>query len=329
MASELEKGSYYPELIYKSWFRKAILYQEESNAKNLISEIVSLTDFSMPIVSSVLDAGETKKVFLMTNDGLQFEMVIIPMKAGFTLCVSSQVGCKMGCAFCETGKMGLLRSLKVEEIVSQLFIARHVFDANIRNIVFMGMGEPFDNYDNVMQAINIFTDMNGCAIGPKHITVSTSGLVDKILQFSKDAPPSLNLALSINASTDQKRDRLMPVNKTYDMARLRHAMEEYLQHPRREILIEYVLIEDRNDSIEDADSLASYLQGLKVKINLIPYNPQNRSVFKAPAKEKIDLFFERLKAKGFPVLLRTTKGDKIMAACGQLGKRIIIKKDFC
>jgi 23S rRNA (adenine2503-C2)-methyltransferase len=315
------KGGLHAIRIYKKWMRQASLYEEESNAKTLISSIYSITSFTIPTIVFFFEKDGTKKILLKAIDGNIFEMVLLPMLAGWTLCISSQIGCKIGCSFCETAKMGFLRSLTVEEIVSQLFIAKHHFKVDVRNIVFMGMGEPFDNYENVMQAVLIFTDMNGFAIGPKHITISTSGLIDKIYRFKKEAHPALNLAISINAPTHTKREKLMVITKTHSMKDLKEAMISYLEHPRRQIFIEYVLIQNRNDSLEDADHLAIYLEGLRVKVNLIPYNSQRRGNFAAPSGEVVKRFSERLREKGLNVFIRDTKGEQIRAACGQLNSK--------
>lgn len=252
------------------------------------------------------------------------------MESGVTLCISSQVGCRMGCAFCETGRMGLIRHLSTAEIVMQVFLAVHTLKAKVRNIVFMGMGEPLDNYDHVLQAIRVLSDPNALALGESRITVSTSGLVDKIYQLIEDFPPAVNLAVSVNASNDMIRQKIMPVNRKWDMNQLRKAMDLYCSHPRRQILAEYVLIKDVNDSIENAKELADYLRGLKVKVNLIPYNPQSRDRFAPSPNEKIEDFIATLRQEGYQVLIRKTKGQDIMAACGQLGnlqlRKELVKK---
>lgn len=320
--SLLGKGREHARLLYQSWIRKNTFpfdHPHFKNAQHLLESMVEATDFSfLPLVKK---RGEslTEKHLLATPEGLEIEMVTLPMKAGWTLCISSQVGCKMGCAFCETGKMGLLRSLSAQEILSQVYQAKHGLKLPIRNLVFMGMGEPLDNYENVMQAVKVLTDMEGFAFGPSRITLSTSGLVDKIYQLIEDADPALNLAVSVNSSNDAMRNRLMPVNRSFDMARLKEAMLAYTAHPRRKIFIEYVLIKGRTDSIESAQELAQYLHGLNVTVNLIPYNPQSRGRFEAPDNVAVDAFADALRSQGYLVFVRSTKGQKIMAACGQLG----------
>jgi 23S rRNA (adenine2503-C2)-methyltransferase len=325
----LGKGKRHAALLYSQWFKiGSIDYADwaEPQAHGLIEEMLKLVDLSLPLIVSEQHDSDTVKFLLRMEDGLETESVLIPMQAGITLCISSQVGCKMGCAFCETGRMGLLRSLTVREIVAQVFVARFVLKSPVRNIVFMGMGEPFDNYNNVMQAIRVLTDPAGLGFGPSRITVSTSGRLDEMDRFSKDADPAVNLAVSINAPTDAIRDKIMPVNRTWNMEALKRGLIEYCKHPRREILIEYVLLKDLNDSLECADQLAVYLEGLKVRVNLIPYNAQRKSRFEPPEEEVQEVFAKRLFEKGYQVLLRRHKGRSIMAACGQLGNKDMRKR---
>lgn len=322
VVNRLGKGAEHARLLYREWFREGTCAGKDShfkNAQNLLKEIVGLTDFSiLPLVKRG-NENQTEKYLLKTADGLEVEMVALPMKAGCTLCVSSQVGCRMGCAFCETGRMGLLRSLNVEEIISQVYQAKHGLGLDVRNIVFMGMGEPLDNYEAVMDAIEVLTDVNGFALGPSRITISTSGLVDKIYRLIDEADPAINLAVSINSPNDIVRNTLMPVNRRYDMTALKEAMHAYCRHPRRRILAEYVLIAGKTDSLENADELAAYLRGLRLTLNLIPYNPQSRDRFTPPSDETIDAFASRMRAHGYLTFVRGTKGQRIMAACGQLG----------
>ncbi len=317
------KGRQHAARLYSDWFRKghvrdSVLWAEPQ-ALSLVEKMIGAVDFSLPQMSALREEGGTVKFLLKFPDGLESESVLIPMEAGTTICLSSQVGCKMGCAFCETGKMGLIRHLNCEEIVQQVFWARQVLGKEVRNIVFMGMGEPFDNYDAVMQAVAVLTDMGGLGFGPSRITISTSGRVDAIRRMTKEADPALNLAVSVNAPTNEIRNRIMPVNRQWDMAELKTAMQEYCSHPRREILAEYVLMKGINDSMECADTLAEYLRGLKVKLNLIPYNPQTRDRFAPPDEAQREAFLQRMREHGYQTLLRGTKGRQIMAACGQLG----------
>ena len=326
----LGKGDYHAQRVYAEWFKKGFVDLQaewiEPQALELVKNILFITDFSHPEVSSSKEEGDIKKFLLKHEDGLESESVIIPMKFGYTLCLSSQVGCKMGCSFCETGKMGLLRSLRVEEIVAQVFVAKVVLGISIRNLVFMGMGEPFDNYDAVMQAIKVINSAAGLSIALSKITVSTSGRVDGILKFAKEADPAIKLAVSLNAPNDEIRSKLMPVNKEWDLAQLKEAMEVYCKHSKRQILIEYVLINKINDTVEAAEEVAEYLKGLPVKINLIPYNSQSKGRFAPPPEETLAAFQKHLKDRGYNAMLRVTRGRSIMAACGQLGNRELRKK---
>lgn len=325
----LGKGRRHAEILYEEFYRKGQFSKNNPaflNAELLYQEILALVDVSHPEIIYEKNDGITKKFLLKTHDRLEIESVLIPMQSGGTLCISSQVGCRMGCLFCETGRMGLLRNLTVEEIISQVFIARHHLGFPVRNIVFMGMGEPFDNYENVMQAAKILLDPKGFGFGRNHVTISTSGLIEGIEKLAGEKEYAPNLAVSVNAPNNPIRDKLMPVNRKHSMEALYRAMDNYCKVTGRQILIAYVLMKDLNDTIEHADNLAAYLKGLNVKINLIPYNPQSRDRFQPPDKEIIDLFAERLRSLGYYTLLRVTKGRDIMAACGQLGNLELRKK---
>lgn len=325
----LGKGYDHATLIYEEWFRTGQITGSNpafNNAKQLFQDILALIDLSIPSFIDKRDDGQTGKFLLQTHDGLEIESVLISMQAGGTLCISSQVGCRMGCAFCETGRMGLLRHLTTAEIISQVFIARFRLHFSMRNIVFMGMGEPFDNYEAVMQAVRILSDPHGFGFGRNHLTVSTSGKADGIWRLIEESEPIPNLAVSINAPTDELRQKLMPVNRKYPLSDLYKAMEAFCRHTGRQILIAYVLMKDENDQLEHADQLAVYLKGLSVKINVIPYNAQSHDRYQASSSETIDAFMQRLRQHGYSTLLRQTKGQKIMAACGQLGNLEFKKK---
>lgn len=320
--AKLGKGYNHALILYQEWFRTGKVscdHPSFGNAHVLYQAIVALTDFSYTPLSSMHNDGTTGKILLKTDDQLEFESVLIPMQAGGTLCLSSQVGCRMGCAFCETGRMGLLRNLSIKEIVSQLFIARFILNFSIRNLVFMGMGEPFDNYDAVMQAVRIFTDPHGFGLGAQHLTISTSGCIPYIYRFMNETGALPHLAISLSAPTDELRNRLMPINRQFPLKELYKAMEVFCKKTKKQILVAYVLIQGQNDTLQHATQLAHYLKGLDVKVNLIPYNAQSRDRFCAPSQEILEKFANFLRQEGFMVLLRQTKGDKIMAACGQLG----------
>ena len=269
------------------------------------------------LVNKLEERPHVKCVFEL-HDGLQIETVLIQMQAGVTVCVSSQVGCRMGCAFCETGRMGLLRSLSPEEIVAQVWCVRHLLGYQVRNLVFMGMGEPFDNFDAVRQAVRVLTDPHGMGLGGSRITISTVGRIEGIQRFQQELPPTLHLAVSLNAPDHDVRRRLMPIETTDHMDALRQALESYGQMGRS-VLLEYILLEGITDELDHADALARWVEGLSAKINCIPYNPQSRARFKTPSEERIQAFLQRLREHGISPLLRHHRGRAAMAACGQLG----------
>ncbi len=265
--------------------------------------------------------GETVKLVLGLEDGYEIECVRIPMGRGrYTLCVSSQVGCKMGCAFCETARMGLIRHLTAAEIVAQLLVARHVMGWSIRNVVFMGMGEALDNPEGLFGALRVLTDPGGIAMAQERITVCTVGRVDGIRRLAEQGWKRLNLSVSLNAADDATRSRLMPVNRTAPLAELTAALADY--RPRRNFAlgVNYCLMPGINDGHEDARRVAALCAPLgRVMLNLIPYNPGNEPLTRAPSEPEIARFVEWLREEGLPVRRRVTKGRDVMAACGQLG----------
>lgn len=322
VVANLGKGSQHALLFYEEVCRQGKPPSDHPAFKNcpaLLQAIFNLTRLPQPQICGMHTDGNTSKFLLKTVDQLEVETVLIRMQSGGTLCISSQVGCRMGCSFCETGRMGLLRNLTADEIVDQVYAARHLLGHSFRNIVFMGMGEPFDNYDEVLKAAKILMDPLGFGFGKKHLTISTSGCIEGILRLANDISETPNLAVSINAPSNEIRNRLMPINRTHDMEKLHEVLSFYCQKTERSVLIAYVLLEDVNDRLEDADNLAHYLKGLDVKINLIPYNSQSRERYSPPAPSVIDAFAYRLRQHGYYTLLRQTKGHSIMAACGQLG----------
>lgn len=274
-------------------------------------------------VSRVRIDGDVVKFCQATTEGYEIESVIIPMgardKTWRTLCVSSQIGCARGCTFCQTGRMGMLRNLTAAEIVGQLGAARLHFGANIRNVVFMGMGEPFDNLESVIAAIRAMHNHRTDPIPRRRITVSTVGRCDGIRRLAALSWRRLKLAVSLNASNDEIRSRIMPINRTDSMAALRDAIGAYPVRAGGHVLIEYVLLGGVNDATHHAEELAAYLRGLATCVNLIPWNPCDGLPFEAPTEENILRFQETLMRLGQLTFRRNTKGRQAMAACGQLG----------
>ncbi|WP_428267262.1 23S rRNA (adenine(2503)-C(2))-methyltransferase RlmN [Haliangium sp.] len=267
----------------------------------------------------------TRKLRLTTRDGRAIESVLIPDGEKLTQCISSQVGCALDCQFCATAKLGLARHLDPGEIVDQVYRARALLaevepGRRITNLVYMGMGEPLHNYDNVIKSLRLLTHELGANLSQRRITVSTVGLVPAIEKLGReDVRP--NLAVSLNASCDEVRDQIMPVNRKYDIARLLGAIRAYPLERRRRVTFEYVLLAGVNDTMDDAARLARLLGGIPCKLNLIPWNPHPEAPYQRPSPEAIEAFQNQVKRLGLPAYLRTPRGDDIDAACGQLANR--------
>ena len=273
------------------------------------------------VVDEVRQEGVVKFVTGL-SDGHRIESVVLPLETHLTVCVSSQVGCRMGCRFCETARMGLVRQLTVEEIVGQVFTARRRYGDRIRNVVFMGMGEPFDNFDAVVQAVRVLSDQRGLDIAQKHITVSTVGLIDGIIKLADLKMPHLKLAVSLNAPDDDLRSGLMPINRKNPLSALQKILSAFPLKKGYDIMIAYVLISGVNDGAGCIRNLTLWLEPLRAKVNLIPFNPGTDTRFKAPSEEEIDRFRDRLIDRHVNVQRRYSRGREVMAACGQLGSRM-------
>lgn len=319
------KGKVYAGRLYSSWMRKGDCsdVSVEPQARSLFARIMAEIHFYEPDSQLVSSSTHAKKFVTKFDDGLACESVILQKSRGTTLCVSSQVGCKRGCAFCETGRMGLKRNLRTSEIIAQFFLAKHVYKSAIRNVVFMGMGEPLDNLSNVLKAIDIMTDERGLGVSPSRITVSTSGVVPQIYSFTENLKSPIKLAISVNAPSDIIRQKIMPVNRRYPLHELKKAMLYYCKTTKQKIFIEYVLLSGVNDSEECAYFLLDYLQGVDMQINLIPYNSQESPRFCAPSRETVYSFAHILRMHNVRVFIREEKGADIMAACGQLRRNFL------
>ena len=258
------------------------------------------------------------KYVLELEDQEKVETVLMPHRDHYTICLSTQVGCAMGCQFCMTAKMGLRRNLTTGEIVSQVLEAWKDLPAGegIRNIVFMGMGEPLHNYHHLLKALDIFTTTEGFNFSTRRITVSTSGLVPQLKRFSQES--QVNVAISLNGTNDTLRQRLMPINKAYPLQKLMEACHQYPKDSRKRITFEYILLDGITDSIEQAQELVRLLHGLKCKVNLIPFNSTSDAEFRRPSWERITAFQRFLLNHGVVATLRISKGQDIAAACGQL-----------
>ena len=256
-----------------------------------------------------------KKYLFELIDGNFVEAVLMEHDYGKSVCVSSEVGCNMGCKFCESGRLKKVRGLETYEMVEQILLIEEDIHDKINSVVVMGIGEPFDNYDNVINFVKIINHAKGLAIGSRHITISTCGLVPKIDEFA-DFPLQVNLAISLHAPNDEIRNKIMPINKVYNISKLMTSLKNYIAKTNRRVTIEYVMLNMVNDSKDDAIELAHLLRGMNVYVNLIPYNETNNLEFKK--SERIKEFKDTLTKEGINVTVRKEFGDSISAACGQL-----------
>ncbi|MBF0382036.1 MAG: 23S rRNA (adenine(2503)-C(2))-methyltransferase RlmN [Magnetococcales bacterium] len=300
----------------------------------LVSEVGDMTDLSklfraklvevcQPLAPKVESQQTSKdgtiKWLLSFVDGQQIETVYIPEEDRGTLCVSSQVGCSLACPFCNTGTQKLVRNLTTSEIVEQVTFARSQVESQgqrLTNIVLMGMGEPLYNYDAVKKAVKIILDSSGLAIGTRKITLSTSGIVPKMVQAGYDL--GVNIAISLHSVRDEVRDELVPINKKYNLAALRKGASEYPLKGNRSITWEYVMLDGVNDSPDDARELVKYLKGIPSKVNLIPFNPWPGTPYKPSSAKKIEQFQNIVGNSGLVTVIRERRGEDIQAACGQL-----------
>ena len=261
----------------------------------------------------------TIKILQRLEDGLEIESVLLKHEDHYTICISTQVGCAMGCKFCLTAAMGLKRNLTAGEIVEQVLNLWSLLPEGeaIRNIVYMGMGEPFHNYDNTIKSLNIFLDDHGFNFSSRRITVSTSGVIPGIERFAREADKA-NLAISLNGVTQEARKQLMPVSRRYPLEDLIRACRNFPREARKRITFEYILMKDLTDSIESAKKLVKLLHGTKSKVNLIVFNETPQLPFQSPDENSIKLFQQYLLNHGLVATLRSSKGQGISAACGQL-----------
>ncbi len=291
--------------------------------KNLRNKLNKIATIKPPTVHKKFVSSEgTVKYLIKLESKSMVEMVIIPEKNRRTLCVSSQAGCALQCTFCATGAQGFHNNLSSEEIVGQLWIAnfydKNKDEKNITNIVFMGMGEPLLNFDPVVESVKIMKDQNAYGLSRKRVTISTSGIVPKIYELVSSV--DVSLAISLHAPENNLRSQIVPINKKYPIDSLIEACKAYLKsyENKRSITIEYVLLENVNDSKNHALKLSKLLNGMSCKINLIPFNNFDGSTYRRPTKKKISDFKDFLTDKGFITTLRITRGDEVEGACGQL-----------
>lgn len=304
--------------------QSAVSFDTMTNIRKAVRDQLcrNFTIRPLTVIKDQTASDGTRKLAFALKDDVRIESVMIGEKDHYTLCISTQGGCAMGCTFCMTGKNGLTRNLTPGEITGQVMAAQNMCpdDKPLTNIVLMGMGEPLANYDNVIRALTIITDAeNGLKFASRRITLSTVGIVPKIERLAKDC--KVRLAISLNAPDNETRSRLMPINRTYPIERLLDACRVYSRLHRDRITFEYVLIKGVNDSPEHAKKLARLLAPLRGKVNLIPYNANEGSEFTRPDLSSIETFLSILIEKQYTTMIRWSKGDDISAACGQLAAK--------
>lgn len=304
------------EWLYK---KRVTSFEEMSNVgKNTIELLTKNYKLDkLKIVTSQSDIDVDKYLFELYDQN-KIEAVLMHHDYGYSLCISTQVGCNMGCRFCESGRLKKVRNLEVAEMVLQILQIEELKGVRISHVVLMGIGEPFDNYDNVIDFLDVVNDPKGIDLGARHITVSTCGIVPKIKEFMLNGK-QVNLAISLHAPNNALRNQIMPINKAYKIEELMAAIKEYIKETKRRVTFEYIMLSDVNDSVDCAIELSNLLKGINCYVNLIPYNTtSNDSIFKKSNKEQIMRFYDTLKKNNINVTIRKEFGSKVMAACGQL-----------
>lgn len=305
--------------LYEFLYKKRINNIDNmSNISNSIKERLR-NDFSFDMIKLIFKQEDdlVKKYLFELNDGERIESVVMFHDYGISVCVSSQVGCNMSCAFCESGRLKKRRNLEAYEIVQQILLIEEDIGKRISHVVVMGIGEPFDNYDNVMRFVKIINDGKGIDIGSRHITISTCGIVPKIYEFMNEEG-QVNLAISLHAPNDDIRNKIMPISRRYKLDELMDAIREYISVTNRRVTFEYIMLDNVNDSDKCAMELSKLLKGINCYVNLIPYNETENISFKRSKSMQIMKFYDILKKNSINVTIRKEFGSKVDAACGQL-----------
>jgi 23S rRNA (adenine2503-C2)-methyltransferase len=310
-------------LVYNWHYKKN--RREECNEHNLprrAREFLRGLSFELPRIHTAFESRDlTVKFLFELRDGRRVETVLIPFQGKYSICLSSQVGCAMNCSFCHTGLQGFSRNLSTEEIVGQFLGARTWLEekrgGRISNVVFMGQGEPLHNFDNVAKACEIFISQYGLSLADHKVTISTSGYAPGLRRW-KAGMPDVNIALSLHSPFNEKRDQIIPINRKYPLEEILPLVDAIPAGKKRFVTYEYLLLKGFNDGREDAEATGRLLEGKKAYVNLIPFNSFPGARFEAPGQEAVARFKEILDGYGLPALIRTAKGDEILAACGQL-----------
>lgn len=309
-------------IVFKALYRNKIsgFSEIEELSTSVKKRLYADFEISHTKLTDKSEDSSTCKFLFELHDGYTIETVLMKHDYGNGVCISTQVGCNMDCAFCESGKLKKARNLETYEMVQQLIYITDILKVPVSHVVLMGIGEPFDNYDNVIKFIDIITEQLGLAIASRHVTVSTSGIVPKIIEFSKRNIVN-SLAVSLHAPNNELRSRLMPINNKYPIEDLIDAVRIYVSNGNKKVTFAYIMIRNINDSDECAVQLASLLKGIKCYVNLIPYNRTSSSYFEKSNKERIARFFDILKQNGINVTVRREFGGELNAACGQLSAK--------
>lgn len=309
--------------IFKWIYERGVTNFDEMSDISLSFREVLKNEFTLSIPTiykKQVSSDGTIKLLLSLGDESKIETVLMRYNYGLVACVTSQVGCNMGCAFCASGLFKKQRNLEVHELVGQILVLNNLLkeeNKKITHVVVMGTGEPFDNYDNVMKFIRILNNPHGFAIGARHLTVSTCGLVEKIREYANEGI-QINLAISLHAPSDKIRNKIMPISLKYPLDQLMDAVKYYEATAKRRVTFEYILLEDINDSIENAKELAKLIKGTTSYVNLIPYNPVGELKYKRTSGNRVHRFMDALIKEGVNVTVRKEFGTDIDAACGQL-----------
>ncbi len=320
---EIGEKPFRAEQIYKWIYETRVSDFEEMTNLSLelrekLKQIYEIKEFK--ILKKQVASDGTRKYLFDVLDGNAIETVLMEYHHGYSICVSSQIGCKMGCKFCASTGIPFVRNLTSGEIVEQIMAVEREADVKISNIVFMGIGEPLDNYDNVVKAIRIINHPKGLNIGARHISISTSGLVPKIYQLAEENI-QCTLSISLHATNNEQRNQMMPVNQTYPVEQLLQACKDYIEKTHRRISFEYALAKENNDNLEDAKRLVNLLKGMLCHVNLIPINKIENGAYTKSPNENIMKFRDYLNEHGIVATIRRELGSDIDAACGQLRRK--------
>ena len=317
--TDKNEGKFKATQVFEWLYKKRVTSFEDMKnvSKKTIKELS--TDFSiepLTLLAKKEDVDVCKYLFGL-HDNQKIEAVLMYHDYGNSLCISTQVGCNMGCHFCESGRLKKVRNLDSSEMVRQILMVENDSKIRISHVVLMGIGEPFDNYDNVISFIDIINTPKGIDIGSRHITLSTSGIVPKIEKFM-NYDKQVNLAISLHAPNDKIRSSIMEINKAYPLSKLMPAIKKYINKTNRRVTFEYIMLKGINDSVDNALELSELLKGMNCYVNLIPYNETSHIEYKKSSKDTIMKFYDTLKKNGINVTVRREFGSKVNAACGQL-----------